>query len=332
MNKFSEEFKLRRKEKRLTHRALAKQLNLLSPSLLAQYEKGNKFPGSEELIKKISKALDWNEKSIFLSIQLEKAPGKAKNYFDPSQPTYPNLRELLIKRYSTKLLPKDAESYFVSDEKIVEILGYYPLHPIERILLQEIYDYLVEIGKAPGPGKPLQEDPIDYFNKFTEQGKKQRIEETKILWLYDKLHSTIALKLGNKELKWILTLPEERKRSGILQETILGFYIEQTPTQGRSYSKDLIKQIFLTDNFQRIEGKLLYELYRRISKVKNISISKVFKYFNSLSKEDLKKEFDKAKFKSWSYRLDDSLLMYFEDNNYEVAIFKLTWQKIDKNK
>ncbi len=318
--KFSEEFESRRKDKDLTYRALAEKLNLQNHGILVQYGKGSKFPRSGKIISRISSALDWDEKLIYLAIQQEKAPSSAKKYFDPSQAAYPSLRKLLLKYYSKDLTKeKLVRDEFISLEEMGKILLQYPIHPIEKLLFHAVYNELITLNKI--PGDPSRIDPIDYFNKLTENARKQIIEETKLHWAYSRLHNVVACKFGNSDLKWTLVPWFTLGAIETIREVLLRLYV--SPEKGFATIGE-INKIIRSDSSYRIESKLFEELNKRLPAQ---SRTTSFEDFSLRSKEGIREIIEQSGLMMWTYKTkDSSLYMTFNDN--KTIAFKLFWQKI----
>lgn len=318
----AETLKYCRQEAGMSYRALSEKLGV-SNVMIVYYENKKNYP-SDETLDKICDLFKLDKKSMYLLKWSEQASDKTKDYFDLSQPAYPNLRNLLLDCYSLKVFRDDeTRKECASPELIKEILQKSPLHPIERALLQIAYNNLNHSLGA-------SQDPIEYFNLFNEKGKQQKLQDIELQWAYNATYKLIALKVKGINLFWksaehvdcpyFNTLLELRK-------TFLSLY----KTYGQRYiSDERIGILIFTDFSHQIVGKLSAELNRRLPKKLKLDLFQAHRIVFP-SESDLKNRFKKANLIGWGFSAKDNLLT-IEFKDCKLTNYKLEWKDFDKKK
>lgn len=316
----AETLKFCRKEAGMSYRTLSEKIGV-SNVMIVYYENKKSLP-SEETLKKICDVFKLDYKSMYLLKLTEQASDKTKAYLDISQPAYPNLRDLLLHHYSVKIfLDDETKKECATDDLIKKILHQYPLHPIERTLLQVSYNNLGNLQGA-------KLDPIEYFNTLNDDGKQQKLKDTELQWAYNVDYKLIAIKVRGINLFWKsaeqVDIPYLNSLFR-LRKILLSLY----KTYGQEYvSDERIGILIFTDFSHQIEGKLLAELNKRLPK--NLRIDASFKSFFPAD-PDLKDRFKKANLIGWGFRRKDNLLTV-EFKNCKPVNFKLEWKDIEKRK
>ncbi|MFA6216391.1 MAG: hypothetical protein WDL87_01895 [Candidatus Omnitrophota bacterium] len=311
------------KSKKITKATLARGLKLKRQNYITNVISGLHTPTLER-VEQISKIINCNqqEKAKLINLDIEDRKKKnSKKY--ATQPTYPEIRNLLLNRYSNKIVPRTIGGKYANLDEIKTVIVAYPFHIIEKIILQEIYNRLVEFNDV--PSVPLNYSPLEYFNMLTAEGKKQRIEKAGVRWAYDKTHEIIAFKFDNNKLYLKFVYQEESPRLARLRESLLDLY--KTFDQ-KGDSKEKIEKVVMLDPRHRIEEKILSELNKRLPPKSKVN---TFEQFVFRPKEDLIKMFNEANLTGWGCRVEADLL-FLKFNKDDPLTFKLAWQEIDKKK
>ncbi len=192
---FAELFKKKIEEKAISFRKLAGLLDVNFTNL-TQYAKGTYYP-SFQTLEKLGKVLDFDVQSAFELIQSEKKAEKKKGLFKLGKSTIPDLRKILLENYSEGFKdPRDRSFEIDKKEEVEEELFRYPLHPIEKILLSEIIEVI-----SPEFAEIYKKDPFEYFSRFTEEGKRIKIEQSKLKWALNHERHYIKIQFGGEKIK-----------------------------------------------------------------------------------------------------------------------------------
>lgn len=323
MEKFGKYLALLLKSKNVTKANLARKLKLKRQNYITNVVQGLHTPTLErveQIINILNCTQEEKNKLITLAIQ-ERQTKRNTQYI----PLYPDLRIILLEYYSEK-----SNSY--TRKKVINLLETSVFHPIEKILLQQIFTHLRKLNIL----IPF-DNFIEYFNKLSYEGKKLRLKQAKFKWSVSSKNNIIIYEqlddLCPNKPQYLYPPPEDYmpKFQGIRDDLIAKYSLKSNEFK-KSYSPyghEIIKEI-CESTYHPVEKKILlvaYKLLAQQEQSSNLLPETFFAIEKYNGREKLKEILS-----YWNYDSDKNILtIVFRTKTNQLLTKKFTlWNEIIK--